>query len=84
MVVHVPYMSEAEIAAARKQQDSMRLVKEIGEWQQVIVGQLEQLIRGGPPDAIRKRISEASAEYGERLGKLLKDEPYRLSGPARR
>jgi hypothetical protein len=84
MVVHVPYMSEAEIAAARKQREAMQLVKEIGEWQAVIIGQLEQLIRGAPPDRIRQRVAEASKEYGFRLAALLESEPYRLTGPARR
>jgi hypothetical protein len=81
--VQYGYETEAERAAAKKQRDAMQLVKEIGEWQQVIVGQLEQLIRGAPPDRIRKRIQEASSEYGIRLAALLEAEPYRLTGPSR-
>lgn len=81
--VQFGYQTEAERAAGERQRDAMQLIKEIGEWQAVIVGQLEQLIRGAPPDAIRQRIAEASEEYGERLTTLLKAEPYRLTGPRR-
>jgi hypothetical protein len=77
------HQTEAERAAAERQRERMQLVKEIGEWQAVIVSQLEQLIRGAPPDRIRKRIAEASEEYGVRLRTLLESEPYRLTGPSR-
>jgi len=71
MVVHTPYMSQDEINAARRQEDALRRVKEISQQQAVIINQLEQLIRGAPPDAIKKRIAEASEEYGARLEWLL-------------
>ncbi len=81
--VQYGYQTEAERAAAERQRDAMQLVKEIGEWQTVITGQLEQLIRGAPPDRIRQRIAEASEEYGVRLRTLLEAEPYRITGPRR-
>jgi hypothetical protein len=82
--VQYGHQTEAERAAAERQRERMQIVKEIGEWQAVIVCQLEQLIRGAPPDRIRARISEASEEYGVRLRALLGPEPYRLTGPTRR
>jgi hypothetical protein len=75
--------SEAERAAAKRQQDALQCLKELSQWQAVIVGQLEQLIRGGAPDRIRLRIAEASEEYGIRLRALMEAEPYRLEGPRR-
>ena len=82
--VQYGHETEAERAAAQRQRERLQLVKEIGEWQAVIVLQLEQLVRGAPPDRIRSRISEASREYGVRLEALLEAEPYRLTGPSRR
>jgi hypothetical protein len=81
--VQYGYQTEAERAADERQRDAMQLIKEIGQWQAVIIGQLEQLVRGAPPDRIRTRISEASREYGVRLEMLLGVEPYRLKGPGR-
>jgi hypothetical protein len=81
--VQYGYESADERAAAERQREALQLIKEIGQWQQVIVSQLEMLIRGSPPDAIRKRIAEASKEYGVRLEALLGAEPYRLTGPRR-
>jgi hypothetical protein len=49
-------MSPQEIEAAIKQRDAMQLVKEIGQWQAVIIGQLEQLVRGGPPEPSAKGL----------------------------
>jgi hypothetical protein len=83
MFVQYGYVTEAERAADQRRRDAMQLIREIGDWQSVIVQQLEMLVRGHPPDAIRKRISEASIEYGERLSKIMNDEPYRLTGPSR-
>jgi hypothetical protein len=78
------HQSEAERAADVQQRERLQLVKEISEWQAVIVLQLEQLIRGAPPDGIRQRIAEASEEYGVRLRAIMEAEPYRLTGPTRR
>jgi len=82
--VQYGHQTEAERAADERQREAMQTIKEIGQWQGVIVGQLEQLIRGGPPDAIRQRIAEASEEYGVRLRAVMGAEPYRLTGPTRR
>jgi hypothetical protein len=77
------YQTEAEIAAAKKQRDLMQLVTEIGQQQAVIVGQLEQLIRGAPPDRIWDRIEQASLEYGDGLRLIRASFPHRLTGPSR-
>jgi hypothetical protein len=78
-------MSEAEIAAGRRQREAMELIKKIGQHQAVIIGQLEQLVRGGPPDAIRRRIAQEGAEYGILLEELLGSvAQYRVTGPTRR
>lgn len=81
--VQYGFQTEAERAADQRQRDGMQTIKEISEWQAVIIGQLEMLVRGHPLDAIRQRIAEASQEYGERLTKLLADRSCRIAGPKR-
>jgi hypothetical protein len=83
--VQTIYSTPEEIAAARKQRDAMELIKRISQHQAVIIGQLEQLVRGHPPDAIRKRIAEEAAQYGVLLEELMGSvAQYRLTGPTRR
>jgi hypothetical protein len=82
--VQYGYQTEAERAAAERQRDAMALIKRISEHQAVIVGQLEQLVRGGPPDAIRARIAEEGVEYGFLLEELMGSvAQYRITGPRR-
>jgi hypothetical protein len=66
------YQSEAERAADERRRDALELVKEIGFCQATIVGQLEQLVRGGPPAVILQRIADEGTEYGIRLEAILK------------
>jgi hypothetical protein len=66
------HQTEAQRAAEERQRDAMELVKEISQHQAVIIGQLEQLIRGGPPEGILQRIAEEGVEYGVRLEAILK------------
>jgi hypothetical protein len=79
--VQYGHQTDVERAADERQREALQIIKEIGEWQSVIVLQLQMLVRGHPPDAIRQRIAEASREYGERLTSLLSQQPYRLTGP---
>jgi hypothetical protein len=78
------FQTEAERAADQHRRDLEQQLKELAQWQGVIVGQLEQLIRGAPPDRIRARINEASREYGIRLKALLESgSSYQITGPSR-
>jgi hypothetical protein len=84
MMAYVQYghMTEAERAADERHREAMEMIKLISQHQAVIVGQLEQLVRGHPPDAIRKRIAEEAAEYGLLLEELMGSvDQYRLTGP---
>jgi hypothetical protein len=80
--VQYGYQSEADRAADGRQRDAMRLIKEIGQWQAVIVSQLEQYVRGADPKGVRERIAEASNEYGIRLKAIMNSSPPRISGPS--
>jgi hypothetical protein len=82
--VQYGHETEAERAAAQKQRDAFELIKRISQHQATIVGQLEQLVRGGPPDAIWKRIAEEGVEYGRLLGEIRGSvAQYRITGPSR-
>jgi hypothetical protein len=81
--VQYGHQTDAERAADERQREALETIKEIGQWQAVIVLQLQMLVRGHPPDAIRQRIAEASREYGERLTRLLEEQPRRIAGPKR-
>jgi hypothetical protein len=81
--VQYGHMTEVERAAAEGQRQNALLLKEMKEWMDVLHLRVEIWCRNGPSQALRDGISEASAEYGERLERLLGSASIRLTGPSR-
>jgi hypothetical protein len=81
--VQYGHQTEAERAADQRQRDAMDLIKRISQHQACIVSQLEMLVRGHPPDAIRARIAQEAVEYGLLLEQLMGSAQHRLTGTRR-
>ena len=77
---HVPYMTEAEVAAAKKQRETEEQLKVMRQWQDVIHIKLGIWCRNGPSEALRNQIAAASEQYGEAFRKIMASSPQRIAG----
>jgi hypothetical protein len=78
------YETAADAAAREKATEMAQLLKELEEWQRVIVVNLGVMIRGGANRASLQQLEDATAEYGERF-RAITDyaSVYRLGRPSR-
>ena len=77
------HQTEAERAADTQRRDIEQCLKELGEWQAVILIALGVMIRGGATKASLAQVENASAEYGKRFAKIMTyASAYRLAAPA--
>lgn len=80
---HHSYETDADAVARETAAEMALLLKEIQDWQGVILIALGVMIRSGASKASLAQIDNATAEYGVRFQKIMEyASTYRLSAPA--
>jgi hypothetical protein len=81
---HHTYETPADATARETAAEMALLLKEIQDWQGVILIALGIMIRSGASKASLAQIDEATAEYSKRFARIMNyASSYRLSVPAK-